>query len=152
MFFRSAIRVLATARTSASVSGNKLPLPIMKPPTVLGWGGYCPIAPVPACCWGFLRKPADLAGQSVSQFRTAFQSLSWPFPPRTSLPGTGQKSAKAASITFINQYVNRLRTKRLDCNLGWWRKQIRSDVPSASALVAVSLLANLPLNNVSTIL
>lgn len=23
----------------------------------------CPIAPVPACSWGFLRKPADLAGQ-----------------------------------------------------------------------------------------
>ena len=37
--------------------------PINETPTVLGWVFSCLIAPVPTCSWGFLRKPADYAGQ-----------------------------------------------------------------------------------------
>ena len=35
----------------------------------------CPIAPVPACCWGFLRTPADFASRPNWQFRATFHSL-----------------------------------------------------------------------------
>ncbi len=35
----------------------------------------CLIAPVPACSWGFLRKPADCTDQPLSPFRATFHSL-----------------------------------------------------------------------------
>jgi len=45
-----------------------------KTPTVLGWGFSCLIAPVPACSWGFLRKPADFASHPNWPSRAAFHS------------------------------------------------------------------------------
>ncbi|CBL45884.1 Hypothetical protein HDN1F_23010 [gamma proteobacterium HdN1] len=43
----------------------------------------CLIAPVPACCWGFLRKPADCACRPNWPFRATFHSL--PAIPRSDL-------------------------------------------------------------------
>ena len=51
------------------------PPPIMKPQPFSVGVFSCPIAPVPACSWGFLRKPADYAGQTLSPFRATFHSL-----------------------------------------------------------------------------
>ena len=51
------------------------PPPIMKLQPFSVGVFSCPIAPVPACSWGFLRKPADCAGQPLSPFRATFHSL-----------------------------------------------------------------------------
>ena len=49
--------------------------PIMKPQPFSVGVFSCLIAPVPACSWGFLRKPADCTGQPSSPFRAIFHSL-----------------------------------------------------------------------------
>ena len=51
------------------------PPSIMKPQPFSVGVFSCPIAPVPACSWGFLRKPADCTGQPSSPFRATFHSL-----------------------------------------------------------------------------
>ena len=53
----------------------RVPPPIMKPQPFSVGVFSCPIAPVPACSWGFLRKPADCAGQPKWPFWVAFHSL-----------------------------------------------------------------------------
>src|SRR5690606_9997121 len=51
------------------------PPPILKP-QLLSVGAFsCLFAPVPACCWGFLRKPADFASRPNWPFRATFHSL-----------------------------------------------------------------------------
>jgi hypothetical protein len=97
----------------------------------------CPIAPVPACSRGFLRKPADFAGQPKWPFWAAFHSLL--AIPRSDLaPWNWPKSAKATSQRHTDQRVTRGRIELLDCGIGCRRKQIRSDDSSASARTAVS--------------
>ena len=49
--------------------------PITKPQPFSVGVFSCPIAPVPTCSWGFLRKPADCTGQPSSPFRAIFHSL-----------------------------------------------------------------------------
>ncbi len=51
------------------------PPPIMKPQPFSVGVFSCPIAPVPACCWGFLRKPADFASRPNRPFPATFHSL-----------------------------------------------------------------------------
>src|SRR5690606_19119304 len=51
------------------------PPPITKPQPFSVGVFSCPIAPVPACSWGFLRKPADFAGQPMAPSRATFLSL-----------------------------------------------------------------------------
>src|SRR5690606_4365349 len=51
------------------------PPPILKP-QLLSVGAFsCLFAPVPACCWGFLRKPADFASRPNRPFRATLHSL-----------------------------------------------------------------------------
>ena len=49
--------------------------PIMKPQPFSVGVFSCLFAPVPACCWGFLRKPADFASRPNWPFRATFHSL-----------------------------------------------------------------------------
>ena len=53
----------------------RFPPPILKPQPFSVGVFSCPIAPVPACCWGFLRKPADFASRPNRPFRATFHSL-----------------------------------------------------------------------------
>ncbi len=57
--------------------------PITKPQPFSVGVFSCLIAPVPACCWGFLRKPADCACRPNWPFRATFHSL--PAIPRSDL-------------------------------------------------------------------
>lgn len=51
------------------------PPPILKP-QLLSVGAFsCLFAPVPACCWGFLRTPADFASRPNWPFPATFHSL-----------------------------------------------------------------------------
>ena len=50
------------------------PPPITKPQPFSVGVFSCLIAPVPACCWGFLRKPADFASHPNWPSRAAFHS------------------------------------------------------------------------------
>src|SRR5690606_37348518 len=51
------------------------PPPITKPQPFSVGVFSCLAAPVPACSRGFLRKPADFAGQPLDPFRATFHSL-----------------------------------------------------------------------------
>lgn len=63
-----------TADRGPSSAVNHQP-PILKPQPFSVGVFSCPIAQVPAYSCGFLRTPADFAGQPVSQFRATFHSL-----------------------------------------------------------------------------
>ena len=107
------------------------PPPILEPQLLPVGAFSCLFAPVPACCWGFLRKPADFASRPNWPLGP-HSTLSWPFLAPTSLPETGPKSAKSAktaSHAHTDQRVTRGRIKRLDCSMGWRRKRCRC-VPS----------------------
>src|SRR5690606_30464912 len=58
-------------------TGHQIPPapPITKPQPLSVGVFSCLIAPVPACCWGFLRKPADCASRPNWPFRATFHSL-----------------------------------------------------------------------------
>ena len=85
--------------------------PITKPScSQLGKLSYCAGSRV---LLGFLRKPADFASQTNSPFR-AHIPLSWPFPRSDLAPGTGPKSAKAATQAHTDQRVT-----RADRSSGW---------------------------------
>ena len=64
----------------------------------------CPIAPVPACCWGFLRKPADYAGQPLNPFRATFHSLL--AIPRSDLAAMDCKRGALGITTIANEFAN----------------------------------------------
>ena len=123
--FASVRKLLQLVRTPVSRTVNSrlmrgtIPPPILKP-QLLSVGAFsCLFAPVPACCWGFLRtSPAARLGR----FRP-HSTLSWPFLAPTSLPETGPKSAKAATQPNTDQRVTRGRIERLDCSIGWRRKR-----------------------------
>jgi len=81
------------------------------------------IAPVPACCWGFLRTPADFASRPNWPFPATFHSLlaiprsglaPWNWPEVRK----GHKSAPYRSETYArtNQAVG----------LGYWQVTIGS--------------------------
>ena len=53
----------------------RVPPPILKPQLITVGAFFCLFAPVPACCWGFLRKPADFASRPNWPFRATFHSL-----------------------------------------------------------------------------
>ena len=68
------LKNLGFMRSTAYCSSDAGP-PILKP-QLLSVGAFsCLFAPVPACCWGFLRKPADFASRPNWPFRATFHSL-----------------------------------------------------------------------------
>lgn len=84
--------VCGTARTVVwEVLGNASPCPIL-------------IAPTLACCWGFLRTPADFARPPPELAVPGHIRLSpGHSQPPTSLPENGQKSAKPIVMSGTDQ-------------------------------------------------
>src|SRR5690606_38196226 len=73
--FRASEPASACKRERA-LQGRFPPAPPITTPQPFSVGGFsCLSAPVPACSRGFLRKPADFAGQLMAPSRTTFHSL-----------------------------------------------------------------------------
>jgi len=69
------VRSGSKALSYIGLAQGSTPPPILKP-QLLSVGAFsCLFAPVPACCWGFLRKPADFASRPNWPFRATFHSL-----------------------------------------------------------------------------
>lgn len=95
------------------------PRPNTEAPTVISWGFFLSICAssrvllgVPAEACG-LRQPPKSAVPGHIALSPGHSSL------RPSLPGTGPKSAKAATQAHTDQRVTRGRIKRLDCSIGY---------------------------------
>ena len=64
----------------------------------------CLIAPAPACCWWFLRTPADFARGSNWPFRATFHSLL--AIPRSDLAEMDRKRGALGITTIANVFAN----------------------------------------------
>ena len=109
------------------------PPPISKPQPFPVGVFSCLIAPVLACCWGFLRtSPAARIGRS------------WPFLAPASLPGTDPKSAKATRQPHTDQRVTRGRIKQLDCSIGCLRGHTLAPAIYRTCSLSETRIARLP--------